>query len=267
MSDNTLKNTQKSFQLLSKLIGEMVRVEKKKNDNVADLKAKLLQTETIITAMIETDTLKAVLEQLHDFGKDLTVAGPIDHSRYGADLAQYLKELGINLSGQYPELKAGLFQIEVNFEQGSTTVWYGPKQEKVIQCPLDPKEVAEVIKETQSRLGSQLSPEEFGDKLKDAYRLSISEGKPASIIQVLSMFTLVYQDQKYHRDPKLDHFREYTRMDFSFDLLRSREYLVENLRLTVATRSETADKSQYLWVPDDPKSGKGSRYSHLQFKN
>ncbi|MDX1991999.1 MAG: hypothetical protein SF029_06405, partial [bacterium] len=235
MSNDTLKDAQKSFQAISKLFGEIVRLEKKKFDNLADIKAKLFQAETIIAGMIETDALKTVLEQLHSFAKDLTDVRPIDTSQYGIGLAQYLKELGINLSGQYPELKAGLFQLDVNFEQGSTIIWYGPKQEKVAQCSLDPKEVAEIIQETQSRLGSQLTPEAFADKLKEAYRLSMSDGRPASIIQVLSIFTLVYQDQKYFHDPKLAHFREYTRIDFSYDLLRLREYLVDELRLTVAT--------------------------------
>ncbi len=267
MSDNNLKDAQKSFQTLSRLLSDIAKLNKKRDENLVDLKSKTFEARTLLQTLIDVHAIQSTLDELDGFAETLEGEETIDPAQYGVELSQQLKEIGISLSGQYPDLKAGLFQMEVNFEQGSTTVWYGPKQERITRCSLQPSAVSDILKKTQQNMGSQLSPEEFRDKLKEAYLLSVAEGQPAPIVRVMSFFVWAYQGKKYHIYPTASRYTEYTRMDFSYDLLRLRENLLNQVRLTVATRSETADHGQYLWIPDDAKSGKGTRYSHLQFRS
>lgn len=267
MRDNNLQDAQKSFQTLSRLLREIAKLDKNNNQNIVDLKSKIFEAKTLLQTLIDVQALQSSLDELSSYATTLEEDATIEPARYGVELAQHLKEIGITLSGQYPDLKAGLFQIEVNFEQGNTTVWYGPKQERIARCSLQPSAVSDVLKKTQQDIGSKLSPEDFQGKLKEAYMLSMTGGQPAPIVRVMSFFVWIYQDKKYHIDPSASRYAEYTRMDFSYDLLRLRESLLDQVRLTVATRSETTDHGQYLWIPDDAKSGKGTRYSHLQFRS
>jgi len=180
--------------------------------------------------------------------------------------------LGLSLSGQYPELKAGLFTIEIDFDRWKAVLWYGPKQERLGQLDLSVKKIASRIEKARQQLGSQLPEEELLLKLQEAYhRLpSAKRGEPAPIIRVLSELSYLLQNSRFLQDPRRENYRSYSRADFSFDLFRIRKFqsstlFPSKLQLTVATRAHTRRRSDYLWIPGK-EDGNGTTYSHLQFE-
>lgn len=195
--------------------------------------------------------------------------------RFGTELEKELQKRGLSLSGHYPELKSGLFTIELDFEKWRSTLWYGPKQEHLTQCALSLAEIAKAIDNARGRLGSQLSNVDFLERLQNAYQRVLiitgsKDGDRAPIIKVLSELAYLLQEPRFHRDPRREHYKSYSRADFSYDLFRVRHSEAGNLfkqelRLVVATRAHTTRRPDFLWVPDD-ETGNGTVYSHLQFE-
>ena len=195
--------------------------------------------------------------------------------RFGTELEQELKKIGLPLLGQYPELRSGLFTLELDFDRGSVMIWYGPKQERLARCPLSPTEVGKCLEKVTQQLGAQLGEEEFLKKLHTAYRRALfttgsKNGDRVPIIGVLSEFAYLLQNSRFLQDPRRENYRGYSRADFSYDLFRigqsrPRTPLADRLQLVVATRAYTRRRRDFLWVPDD-ESGSGATYSHLQFK-
>lgn len=195
--------------------------------------------------------------------------------RFGAVLEAALRPLGLSLAGQVPDLKCGLFTVEVDFDARRTRIWYGPKHEKLRECRLDLGEIAKNIQQARENLGSKLKQAPFLDRLFRAYRRAADGkvGSPAPIVQVLAEMAPLVQSPRFRTDPRSENYKSYGRADFSYDLFRLRlsaseapMLLPPGLRLVVATRAHTKRRDDFLWVPDDERSGSGTTYSHVQFQ-
>jgi hypothetical protein len=192
--------------------------------------------------------------------------------RFASTLAEELKQQGLSLTGQYPELKIWILTIEVKFGLDKLSLWYGPKQEFLGDYPLDAVIVAKRILQIKGALGSRVDEGELIKNLRRAYKkVKIDcNSEQVPIGSILLELALIMQDQAFLENPIKERFKSYSRADFSFDLFRIKSYentgfLREKPHLTVATRALTNRHKDFIWVPDDM-TGKGTTYSHLEFK-
>lgn len=270
------RNYHQNTQAICKLINEISKLDKNRIDNFSKLKNKLSKLENLEN--LRKSLLKEFNfeESLNEFiNKCKTELNNIEKhikQKFGTELDKELKKIGISLAGQYPDLRAGLFTIETDFDKQIAHIWFGPKKEKLTQCKLLPSEIAKTIEEIRKNLGSNLEEKILFDKLNKAY-MEISGGKKGvdvPIIEILPKLAFLLQNSKFLNDPRKDNFRGYSRADFSYDLYRLKNYKFENLfgikiHLKVATRAHTTQKSQFLWIPDNEK-GDGTNYSHIRIE-
>lgn len=261
------------FDSAAKLLKEISRLDQGRMENLPQLRARLTKLDRITGQLGQGAERHQVLcNWVDQYKRELINFEEQIKKRFGVELEQELKKKGLPLSGQYPDLKAGLFTIELDFDKKRVTLWYGPKQERLDQCRLSAVEVANRIEKVGRQLGSHLEEEEFLKKLQMAYsRMPGSErGEPVPIIGVLPELAYLLQGSQFRRDPRRENYKGYSRADFSYDLFRIRRpqqhtFFASRVHLTVATRDQTKRRQDFLWVPDD-ENGRGTTYSHLQFK-
>lgn len=254
--------------LTLKLLTEISRLEQQREQNLPKLKKRLIKLDEAIKQFYQYKNLnEGVLSWINSYKQELTNSEEQIKNRFGIELEQEFKKIGLLVAGQYPELKAGLFTIELFFDKGLVTLWYGPKQERLAQCRLLSHEIASNVEKFRQQVGSHLDNEAFLKKLRDAYFRAddTKHGEPLPITDVLAEVAFLLQSQQFWSDPRQDNYKGYSRADFSYDLFLARQSLNKNLHLTVATRANTRRRQDFLWIPDD-ESGKGTAYSHLQFK-
>ncbi len=186
--------------------------------------------------------------------------------QFGAELADKLRPLSIILQGQAPLLRAGLFSIELSSEQGKVEIWYGPNQERMGDAPMIASEVSKRIEQIGRKLGSGLEPPNLIAKLETAIRRvpQIEGHRGVPIGAVLPELAFQIQEATFYLNPVREHYRSYSRADFSYDIFRCNEddRIRKRIHLDVATRIHTARKTDYIWVPSD-RTGRGTRFSHI----
>ena len=271
-----LSKHQRNVQSAIKLLREISRLDKNRMENLPKLRTRLVKLEEFLINLDKNQdyvlNLKDWINQYKSVLKD--TANQIQR-KLGIELEEQMKNLGLSLSGQYPELKAGFFTIELDFDNQKATLWYGPKQERLSQCPLTATAIAKQIEKAKKELGSKLNEQELLEKVRSAYyrvveMKGVKKGEPVPIIEVLAELAYLLQSQRFRQDPRRENYRSYSRADFSYDLFRVRSHQINSLfpsklHLKTATRAHTRRRSDFLWVPDD-ESGKGTTYSHLAFK-
>ncbi len=193
-------------------------------------------------------------------------------AEFGANLEGELQRRGLSMTGHYPIYKCGLFTVEANVDKASVRLWYGPQEEQMGDFPMVPPVVADGIAKARDSLGSGRRPDAILKGIQDACSLTheFSDGRPVPIGKVLTMMALVVQERKYYENPTKDNYTGYSRADFSYDLYCLRTWLTESqqggrVRLDVASRGQTKERSLFLWVPDDSE-GRGTRYSFLRLE-
>lgn len=256
-----------------KILKEISRLDQNRIQNLSQLKVRAAKLEGILQRLsLDADPREALSNWASRYKQALMDSEEQLRVQFGAELEQELKKIGLPLSGQYPALKAGLFTIEPDFDKGQATLWYGPKQERLDKCHLTASKVANRIEKAKRQLGSGLSEDEFLKKLQRAYsRVAESQyHEPIPIIKVLAELAHLLQSSRFYGDPRRENYKSYSRADFSYDLFRVQRsephiLLSKKFQLVVATRVHTKQRQDFLWVPED-ESGKGTTYSHLQFK-
>jgi len=253
-----------------KLLKSISRLEQNRLHNLPQLRTRLTQLDGYLKQLIQNpETFEALQNWADDYRRELLNSEQDFRKLFGGVLEEELKKKGLSLSGQYPDLKTGLFTIELDFDREEAILWYGPKQERLSQCPLNAVEVVKSVEKIKGQLGGNLDKAEFLQRLQEAYSRVVGDeaGDPAPIIDVLTEFAYLLQSSRFLQDPRREHYRGYGRADFSYDLFLLRQSsLPEGLHLLVATRARTRRRRDFLWVPDNV-SGRGTTYSHLQFKS
>jgi len=263
------ENINSILQLLKKISG----FEKNRKENLFRIRNCILQLNIILKKddinFPNKDLLK---EWINQYDQEIIGLEEDSMKHFGIELEQELKKIGLSLSGQYPELKSGFFTLEIISVNRNINIWYGPKQERLSQCQFSTNEVVKKIKEIREKLGCRLNEELFISKLQFACsRVAIKQkDKPNPIIKVLGELSFILQNQKFLNDPQRYNYKGYGRADFSYDLFKARRLeqsfnFERKFRLVVATRINTTKRQDFLWIPDD-ESGKGTLYSHIQFK-
>lgn len=258
---------------LVKQYEEIQKLDQHRGDHVAQLRTRVDKLAKLIEELdqvcVDTDRLR---RWLGEYEPVLSQAENELRARFGRELEAALADKGFSLRGQYPELKSGLFTLQLDFIRGKATIWYGPRQERLEECPLRPADVASRLEHIMKRLGSGIPEPEFLGKLRQAYarQAPAADAKGVPITALLGEVAYLVQDARFYQDPRKEFYRSYGRADFSYDLYRLLRFLRvsygdTDLRLAVATREYTKRRQGFLWIPDD-ESGRGTAYSHLRFE-
>jgi hypothetical protein len=187
---------------------------------------------------------------------------------FASDLDQLLRSKNVTLGGNLPMLEASFFKLEVR--QQDVRVWFGPQREAIGTVPKSAVAVATYIEQLLARLTSEpFDDEHFMEQVYQAYRAVLAgtnakSADPTRIDAVHRQLIVARQDPEFTQNQKL---REYTRMQFGYDLyrLKQRKRRGKELQLVTAPRSQTVKHLDSLWVPSD-ETGKGFLYSHLTFR-
>ncbi|HXG41128.1 MAG TPA: hypothetical protein VNL95_00145 [Dehalococcoidia bacterium] len=269
-----LTKTPQDLRRVARLLREIETTEKGPLDDVQRIEKMVSELQKLIAGLAKWgDVITELNQWVEDYRARLEDRKRELKRGFGARLEALLKEQGFELKGLYPELKAGFYTIEVNFDRWQATIWYGPKQELMDRCKLSASMVAKHLELVHKDLtGRPIDEEAFLKKLHDAYlralsRLGRKEGEQAPILQVLSEYVFLNQDKRFYTDPRKEHFKGYGRAHFSYDLfrLKQRRLLGWELSLVVATRANTISRERFLWVPTDEK-GDGTAFAYLQFR-
>lgn len=245
-------------------IAELNRLDRDRAANLARIKAQLKQLDTLLTqctlpqATGLREWVSAYREQLTELERDLW-------RRFGKELNDGLQQLGLTLGGQYPLLQAGIFSFKMLAEKSKVEIWYGPEQELLDIAPLAAADVCKRVEQQRKQLGSDLQPVQMLDKLELAYRqLRQAEQTAVGLTELLPAIAYHLQSAKWRQNPVRENYRSYGRADFSYDLARCGRdpALRGRVQLTVATRTLTRNRNDFLWIPNETSAG-GTTYSHL----
>ncbi len=262
-----LSSHKRNIQSIYKLLSEISRLDKNRAENLTKLKAQLDKLEGMIKNLERESYVQNLNEWIKHYKSILENTIDQKKRRIGAELDIQLKKLGITLSGHYPEFRAGLFTIELDFDKWRAVIWYGSKQERLSECPLSTSTIVKQIEKVKKELGSGLKEEDLLKKLSEAYKHVAGvekKGEYVPIIKVLTELAFLLQNSHFHQDPRRENYESYSRADFSYDLFRIHRYQLSPLKiqLKVATREYTRQRTDFLWIPDD-ENGRGTTYSHL----
>lgn len=270
MDEKWLKEFQKRLGALQKIQQEI----KKRQQYLKDEKSLFLLEENLDKVQryrkmaADLDALLLELDAFYNKEKErINSLRQQFKNKLGSELAAQLP--GINLSGNLPELKAGLLTLEFLLSKNEVKIWYGPKVEFLSKKSLAKVNLAKFIKETYSALEtSGLKGGMFLDLLWRSYeKVCKSVGSAVPLSKILGQMAWLQQKRAFLIDPKREHFKSYSRVQFSYDLFRisKRVYGDYEFRLIVATREQTKDKKDFFWVPTN-RHGEGGYFSALVFK-
>lgn len=225
------------------------------NDNIRKYKKSLEELKNNSEGLIEhlykrRDLIKEQYEK--DLGDFKRV--------FGNNLEKQLNEYGLSLKGHYPELRVSYFTLELNFENMIAKLWFGPKQEIIFNnIPLSVPNVLDKILLARNNLGSKLSEKDllilFKRSFEEIYKNERTRKIP--IISFYNKLCEIMADSLSNTNKK----SKYSRADFSYDLYRLRK--CKGFKLTIAARSYTKKKSDFIWVPNN-EEGSGDRFSHIE---
>lgn len=257
----------KYYNNLQSLLKQLLRLDHNRDESLSKIKALIGKIKSLLKAQPYDSTLHTEIEQwLKEYESEITTYEEKLRKEFGIRLEEALKRLGFSLTGNYPKYKAGLFTIEVSFERDKAIVWYGPEQEKMGECILSPNALANQISKWMGDLGSKIPEVELIKKIQMAYQRIIGKGEEeVPITKLLPELAYLLQDERFYREPKAEHYKGYSRADFSYDLYRVQKVHPGIIRLRIATRADTRDRSRFLWVPENEK-GNGSTYSHIRIE-
>jgi vacuolar-type H+-ATPase subunit I/STV1 len=195
-------------------------------------------------------------------------------SAFGRKLAEKIKENGFELEGHYPNLKTSIYTFNVNLNTNKVDIYYGPEFERLETTKADPDIVSSRIAELHRKITQrEFDSNSFLADILNAYRLCLVQSnkrfeEEIAVYDILSMYTFLKQETKFKKNPLKKYYTEYTRTFLSYDFfqLKTRKIGEFELRLETATRAETKNKSNFLWIPSVGGKGLGETISRIKFK-
>jgi len=188
-------------------------------------------------------------------------------------VASRLMEAHIPVRGNLPLLQAGAFTLEFIFGgKGQCILWFGPKKEKLATCPPSADEVVQkTIEMDRAIFAGPFDDAGFLASLWAAYqvaclRAGLQVGSRVRLTALLAEVAFLKQEEGFLADPRRELFRSYGRVQFAADLARltTRRIGDRELRLDVATMSQTKRAVDHIWVPRG-KSGDGTNFASAYF--
>jgi len=215
-------------------------------------------------------TLSSLYE---DINKEIdTLQGSIK-TKFGSQLDSLLHAKGLNLSGNYPDYQASFFTIKIHQHQKKAEIFYGPEFESLAKSKLIPEDVANVIFEEYEKITQRaFNEEDYLHQLFEAYNLSLHRmnltfGSDVPIGEINCSLAFLLQSKKFRQNPKKATFTEYDRVYLSYDLSRLKKRRINNyeMKLTTATRAQTRNRYDFIWIPLGITSSEGKVISGLKF--
>ena len=209
-------------------------------------------------------SLSENLDSLEEAGKSATERG---RARLAADLHDHLTQRGLTLKGRLPSPTVGPLTLEFIFGgKPSVKIHYGPKVALLNTVPLDPEAISTAVEAAITSLdGTPLDEMRFLEELHVAWqvalvRLTLQPGERAPIRAVHEALASGRQPRQAW-EPHGRGLIEYGAVRFCHDLtrLRTRRAAFGELALTVATREQTKNAAQHLWVD-------GTHYAFISFR-
>ena len=269
-----LADQRREIVAMDKAVNKIIKLDQSREANLDKLEAELNKLEKgLAQSQFPESTYASLQFWIGNLRQSIEKSRHDLDRKFGSRLAELLAGLEIELQGQIPELRAGIFTVEVDSVRNRVVLWFGPKQERLEVLARSPELVAKAIRnQLKSLNSSDLNEQDFLKRCLAAYKRVITlEGKgfgsPAPISQLLAELAFLMQGQKFMIDPDQKNYRGYSRVQLSFDLHRLASRRIENLelRLITATREKTTHRKNFLWVPQT-KRGSGSYYSGLAFR-
>jgi len=200
----------------------------------------------------------SLCEWLNSKAVDVRVEAENNRALLAGNVASDLQSDGINVSGNLPRLRAGVFTLEFEFgKRGCCTVWFGPMKYKLASCPMEAEAIAGQVRDLQGDLfeadwdeGAFLADVEVACRVC-SIRLGLQQGDRVPLSMVLSEVAFMLQDRRFLSDPKREFYKSFGRVEFAARLSRLKSWRLgdRELRLDVATMEQTRSPSDHLWVP------------------
>jgi len=238
---------------------------------VLELK-KILDTPPLFELLRETILYKELKDFYEQEQQKINKYKEEFHFSLGTKLRDLFVSLG-ELKGQLPILRVKFYTVQFDFTNGETTIWWGPEKEIIKKVNLEPITIAQTIKSFDVNMSTMWKrPEDFVNILKSAYNryiklnnLDLSE--KVNLLDLLTECVILMQGKSFKTDPTKTHFTEYSRIQYSYDLYKTKtsSSLISNMQLSVATFAVTESREKSLWVPDN-EIGDGTYYQSIAFK-
>ena len=195
-----------------------------------------------------------------------------------AGLAERLRGHGIEIVGNFPELRCGILTLLFSFEKGgSVKIYYGPRIRLLKKVSVEAGKIAEAVVSFLKELNDPpLDDEQFIKELYVSYTRSLVREAGAKdkgeqpfavpIVAVMQEIAFMKQKRSFRLDPKKENFTSYGRVRFSYDLarLKTRRFGNKELRLVIASMEQTKKEGTSIWIPKIPQ-GDGTHYAFVVF--
>lgn len=188
-------------------------------------------------------------------------------------VARRLGEAGFKVSGNLPTLFAGFFSMEFTFgSKGLCTLWLGPRKYRLGTAPLDADAIATLVLFFNDRLfPASFDEQAFMAEVETAYRVALvrtraAYGRPIPLAEIVPEIALMRQKETFLMDPRKESFISWGRAEFAAAMSRVRNRAVgeAEMRLDVATMSQTRKPADHVWVPR-PGSLEGMNFATMRF--
>jgi hypothetical protein len=276
--DSLSKDMQEQQKILKTILTSFNAIDKE-NEKQSD-KLILLGVLKKELKSIEINSLKLRLEpsflsQIHERVNILKARIAELETNAKSDFGKGLNELLIKenyyLEGNYPKLKNGFYTIIADVGSNNVKIYYGNESDLLEQCNANPTDVVIKLKQCDGNIKNRLFiEEEFIKLLFDSYELcrlknKLQDFEAVSVSDIISMLSYLSQDEIFLKNPKKKYYKEYDRVQFSYDLYRLKKKIINNreLVLVTATISDTKNKMGFLWVP---KNEKGEMFACSRIK-
>ena len=209
--------------------------------------------------------------------KEASLAQERFKNSIAAELADFLRPHGLEITGNFPELKCSILTLIFSFGKGGIVkVYYGPRISLLKKVPVEPEKIGEAVISILKELNDPpLDDEEFIKQIYMSYLSALTrEGRrdkdeqPSAvpIVGVMQEMAFLKQKRSFRTDPTREHFTSYGRVKFSYDLarLKTRRLGDRELRLGVASMQQTKSEKTSLWVPK-LLQGNGTHYASVLF--
>ena len=284
MSSELMETTKPIFKAADGLrnVGNILRACEKLR---GDLNRNAFVLETHVNKLDRTlsklNDLQGLISKARDLQQELLKEASLAQERFknsiAAELADFLRPHGLEITGNFPELKCSILTLIFSFGKGGIVkVYYGPRISLLKKVPVEPEKIGEAVISILKELNDPpLDDEQFIKQIYMSYLSALMrEGRrdedeqPSAvpIVGVMQEMAFLRQKRSFRTDPTREHFTSYGRVKFSYDLarLRTRRLGGKELRLGVASMQETKSEKTSLWVPKLVQ-GNGTHYTSVLF--
>ena len=277
MNDDIVKSIEllvRAGKKMLRTMSEYAVLKENRIENAYMLERKIMAISTQAEDLPPSDLKESLKAWVDEQRKDIEQSKEEIKFQFGNRLRGLFKKDGIDVRGQYPLLRLGIYTIKLNFELGEATLYFGPEIEQIrARVPLQAEVIHDMVLKHRQEIAvedAELNP--MARDMQIAYerctrRSGKAYGERILIMDVLQEYVFLKQSKKFTADASRQNFREYPRSKMSFMLYRLRECgdAVRGMHLHVATFDATIDKTKALWIPDG-EEGAGTHYEYISFE-